>query len=130
MKLGLDALYVQKDAPAAVAHFRGVLARNANHYGATYQLAMALDTANQRDEARPIWSRACSRSPRQPAISAPPTKPARASTSPNRERRTASHRNLGSSVRFESAIGAIHSRAIVMSLLLPPRSIVTTTLEP
>ena len=57
MQAGLDALYRQHDAQAAAAQFRQVLERNPNHYGATYQLASALDQAGKRDEARPVWEK-------------------------------------------------------------------------
>jgi len=57
MAAGLDALYKKNDAGSAAAEFRKVLARNASHYGATYQLATALDRANKRAEARPLWEK-------------------------------------------------------------------------
>lgn len=57
MKLGLEALYTKHDAVAAAARFREVLARNPAHYGATFQLATALDQANRPAEARPIWTK-------------------------------------------------------------------------
>ena len=57
MQVGLDALYTRRDAPAAVAAFRKVLELNPTHYGATYQLAAALDAAGKPDEARPLWER-------------------------------------------------------------------------
>ena len=34
-----------------------MLARNPNHYGATFQLAVALDQAGKKAEARPIWEK-------------------------------------------------------------------------
>ena len=55
MTAGLDALYRRGDAAAAAVEFRKVLARNPSHYGATYQLATALDRAGQPKEARPLW---------------------------------------------------------------------------
>ena len=57
MKAGLDALYVRKDAPGAVVEFQKVLGMNPNHYGATFQLAKALDQAGKPAEARPFWER-------------------------------------------------------------------------
>jgi Flp pilus assembly protein TadD len=45
------------DAAAAAAAFRGVLAINPSHYGAHYQLAVALDRAGRRREARPFWEK-------------------------------------------------------------------------
>jgi tetratricopeptide (TPR) repeat protein len=57
MQAGLDALYTQRDPEAAVIEFRKVLSANPTHYGATYQLAAALDAAGRQDEARPLWER-------------------------------------------------------------------------
>ena len=57
MRSGLDLLYQKGQPAAAAAEFRKVLALNANHYGATYQLATALDRLGQRAEARPLWER-------------------------------------------------------------------------
>jgi Tfp pilus assembly protein PilF len=57
MRHGLDALYTQHDPAAAAAEFRQVLARNPTHYGATFQLASALDAAGKRAEARPLWKK-------------------------------------------------------------------------
>jgi Tfp pilus assembly protein PilF len=58
MKAGLDALYEKKDAVAAVVEFRKVLEVNPNHYGATFQLARALDQAGKPAESRPFWEKA------------------------------------------------------------------------
>ena len=58
MKAGLGALYERKDAAAAIVEFRRVLEINPNHYGATFQLARALDEAGKPAEARPVWERA------------------------------------------------------------------------
>lgn len=57
MHAGLYALYTRHDPAAAAAEFRQVLARNPTHYGATFQLAMALDRAGKADEARPVWEK-------------------------------------------------------------------------
>ncbi len=57
MALGLDALYAKHDPVTAAARFREVLARNPQHYGATFQLATALDQANKPVEARPYWTK-------------------------------------------------------------------------
>ena len=57
MKAGLDALFVRKDPNAAAVEFRKVLERNPTHYGATYQLASALDRAGKPAEARPLWEK-------------------------------------------------------------------------
>lgn len=55
MKTGVDLLYTRNDPGAAAEQFRKVLERNPSHYGATYQLATALDRAGKRAEARPLW---------------------------------------------------------------------------
>jgi protein O-mannosyl-transferase len=55
MRSGLDALYKQGDPGGAAAQFRKVLERNPTHYGATFQLATALDRAGKPAEARPLW---------------------------------------------------------------------------
>jgi tetratricopeptide (TPR) repeat protein len=57
MVRGLDLMYKRNDPAAAAEQFRAILARNATHYGATYQLATALDRLNRRAEARPLWQR-------------------------------------------------------------------------
>jgi Tfp pilus assembly protein PilF len=58
MALGLDLLYTQNNFNAAADEFRRVLRKNPAHYGATYQLATALDKAGQRAAARPYWEKA------------------------------------------------------------------------
>ena len=57
MRAGLDALYTRRDPIEAAAQFRQVLERNPTHYGATYQLAAALDAAGKPSEARPLWEK-------------------------------------------------------------------------
>jgi cytochrome c-type biogenesis protein CcmH/NrfG len=57
MRAGLDAMYTRKDPNAAAVEFRKVLERNPTHYGATYQLASALDRSGKRGEARPLWEK-------------------------------------------------------------------------
>jgi Flp pilus assembly protein TadD len=57
MALGLDLMYRQNNPSDAADQFRKVLAKNATHYGATYQLATALDRMGRRVEARGIWER-------------------------------------------------------------------------
>jgi len=57
MQEGLDALYKRAHPSDAAARFREVLARNPNHYGATLQLAKALDLAGKPEEALPVWRR-------------------------------------------------------------------------
>ncbi|MBK9063348.1 MAG: hypothetical protein IPL89_09160 [Acidobacteria bacterium] len=58
MKAGLAALYEKKDAVAAAGDFRRVLEMDPNHYGATFQLAKALDQAGNPAESRPFWEKA------------------------------------------------------------------------
>src|SRR5262249_56849452 len=58
MRAGLDALYQRHDPTTAAAEFQQVLANNPTHYGATFQLAAALDAAGQAKEARPYWEKA------------------------------------------------------------------------
>ena len=55
METGLDDLYKREDPSGAAACFRQVLARNPEHYGATLQLAKALDRAGKPDEALAVW---------------------------------------------------------------------------
>jgi cytochrome c-type biogenesis protein CcmH/NrfG len=55
MKEGMDALYSGNDAASAEERFREVLRLNPTHYGATYQLATALDRMNRRGEATHLW---------------------------------------------------------------------------
>ncbi len=57
MRAGLDALYQRNDPADAVVRFRRVLERNAAHYGATLQLAKALDRAGKPDEAVVQWKK-------------------------------------------------------------------------
>src|SRR5438093_937799 len=54
MQAGLDALYRRHDPAEAIVQFRKVLEHNPTHYGATFQLASALDAAGKRAEARPL----------------------------------------------------------------------------
>jgi tetratricopeptide (TPR) repeat protein len=55
MQAGLDALYIRQDPAAAVVQFRRVLERTPTHYGATFQLARALDRSGKSGEAWPLW---------------------------------------------------------------------------
>jgi Tfp pilus assembly protein PilF len=57
MQAGLDAFYTRHDPQTATTEFEKVLAVNPTHYGATYQLAAALDAAGHPDEARPLWQK-------------------------------------------------------------------------
>ena len=52
---GLNLLYTQNNPAAAAQQFRKVLEKNPTHYGATYQLAVALDKTGKPAEARPLW---------------------------------------------------------------------------
>lgn len=55
MAIGLNLLHAQNNPSAAAEQFRKVLEGNPTHYGATYQLAVALDRMGQRADARPLW---------------------------------------------------------------------------
>jgi len=57
MQAGLDALYTQRKPDEAASYFRQALDRNPTHYGATYQLATALDLSGHGDEAQRLWSK-------------------------------------------------------------------------
>ncbi len=57
MKDGMTALYDRHAPEEAEADFRRVLSAIPNHYGATFQLARALDAAGKPDEARLLWIR-------------------------------------------------------------------------
>lgn len=57
MTKGLEALYVKSDPATAVEAFRKVLAKNPEHYGANFQLAVALDRAGKPAEALPQWEK-------------------------------------------------------------------------
>jgi Tfp pilus assembly protein PilF len=57
MKAGVESLYTKGDPEAAARDFRKVLAKNPEHYGATYQLAVALDRAGKPTEAKPLWEK-------------------------------------------------------------------------
>jgi Tfp pilus assembly protein PilF len=57
MQAGLDALYTRHDPAAAAVRFREVLARDPEHYGATVQLAKALDASGIGAEAAQWWTR-------------------------------------------------------------------------
>lgn len=57
MKAGLNALYARRDFAEAIDNFRKVLAHTPSHYGATFQLARALDGAGRTSESRPIWEK-------------------------------------------------------------------------
>ncbi len=57
MRQGLEAFYTRRDAAAAIAAFRAVLQHNPDHYGANYQLAVALNAAGQKDDARLQWEK-------------------------------------------------------------------------
>jgi tetratricopeptide (TPR) repeat protein len=54
---GVETLYVRKDPVVAEHYFAMILARNAAHYGANFQLARALDAQERGAEAVPQWNR-------------------------------------------------------------------------
>jgi Tfp pilus assembly protein PilF len=56
MQRGMQQMYQSQDAVAAEATFRAVLALNPAHYGAHYQLAVALDRSGKPSEARSEWN--------------------------------------------------------------------------
>jgi Tfp pilus assembly protein PilF len=57
MARGLDLMYSRNDPVAAIDLFQAVLAKNRTHYGATYQLAVALDRAGRAADAKAVWQR-------------------------------------------------------------------------
>jgi tetratricopeptide (TPR) repeat protein len=57
MERGLDALYRRGDPQAAVEAFARVLGKDPQHYGATFQSAVALERLGRKDEARRMWAR-------------------------------------------------------------------------
>ena len=57
MATGVYELYKVKDPNAAAVEFRKVLEKNPTHYGATYQLAAALDQAGKQADAKPLWEK-------------------------------------------------------------------------
>jgi len=57
MILGVDLLRHKNEPAAAADVFRKVLQRTPTHYGATYQLATALDMSGRSAEAKPIWQK-------------------------------------------------------------------------
>ena len=57
MKAGVSALYTEQDPVAAVKIFRKVLAKDPDHFGASYQLAVALDRSGRVTEATPLWQK-------------------------------------------------------------------------
>jgi hypothetical protein len=54
---GLNELYTRKNAGVAVDRFREVLRRNPYHFGATLELANALDAAGRTAEATDQWKK-------------------------------------------------------------------------
>lgn len=57
MATGLDLLYKRSDPRGAATQFRRILQVNPKHYGATFQLAMALDKTGETAQARQLWER-------------------------------------------------------------------------
>jgi hypothetical protein len=55
MQSAIDSLYRDGDAARAATIFRSVLAAHPGHYGATYQLAVALERSGDRAGARLAW---------------------------------------------------------------------------
>lgn len=57
MARGLEALYQRRQPAEAAQRFREALALKPDHYGAHYQLAVALEQLGRSDEARRLWRR-------------------------------------------------------------------------
>ena len=57
MASGVNLLHVQNNPSLAAEQFRMVLAKNPTHYGATYQLALALDRTGKPADARRLWEK-------------------------------------------------------------------------
>jgi len=57
MNSAMYMLYTNDDAAGAEALLRELLRRNPQHYGATYQLAVALDREKKPAEARKFWNK-------------------------------------------------------------------------
>ena len=56
MERGVNALYKGGNAADAEKEFRDVLKANPEHYGAHYQLAVALQREGKIEEARTLWN--------------------------------------------------------------------------
>jgi cytochrome c-type biogenesis protein CcmH/NrfG len=57
MAAAVAKLYQEHDAPGAIPLLQKVLERSPGHYGAQYQLAVALDQAKRPAEAKVVWAR-------------------------------------------------------------------------
>jgi cytochrome c-type biogenesis protein CcmH/NrfG len=57
MAIGLNMMYRQNNPAGAADQFKQVLQKDPKHYGATFQLAKALDASGKKDEARPYWQK-------------------------------------------------------------------------
>lgn len=57
MKAGLDAMYQARQPARAAQWFRHTLRLRPTHYGATFQLAKALDAAGDSTAATDVWKR-------------------------------------------------------------------------
>jgi tetratricopeptide (TPR) repeat protein len=57
MATALAKLYQDHDAPAAIVILQKVIERSPSHYGAHYQLAVALDQAKRPAEAKAMWAK-------------------------------------------------------------------------
>ena len=55
MAVGMNLMTTQNNAAGAVDEFKKILKRNPTHYGATFQLAKALDKAGKPAEAHEVW---------------------------------------------------------------------------
>ena len=55
MDTGTTLLYTRKDPNAAIAVFARIIQSNPQHYGAHYQMAVALDSAGRVNEATDAW---------------------------------------------------------------------------
>src|SRR5688500_5726112 len=58
MREGLNLLYTQRKPDTAAERFAALLQLKPAHYGATYQLAAALQAAGRTAEAAPVWDKA------------------------------------------------------------------------
>ena len=57
MKTGVDLLYAKNNPAEAAAAFRKVLEHEPAHYGATYQLATALERSGRKKESSQAWEK-------------------------------------------------------------------------
>jgi tetratricopeptide (TPR) repeat protein len=57
MRAGLDALYTRRQPAEAAEDFKKALEATPDHYGATFQLAFALEQAGRKSEADVYWKK-------------------------------------------------------------------------